>query len=98
MSKLRIGFIGVGGIATGRHIPAFLELTNDVEIIGVSDVNEDRTKEVAPMFGIPRVYRHYKEMFSVVDAVVFCTPNKFHGNLFPKTLLGKDHCFLQYKY
>jgi predicted dehydrogenase len=95
MSKLRIGFIGVGGIATGRHIPAFLELTNNVEIIGVSDVNVDRAKEVAAMFGIPRVFRHYKEMFSVVDAVVICTPNKFHADISVDALDAGLHVFCE---
>ena len=39
MKKLRIGIIGVGGIAQGRHIPAFLQLNDSCEITALSDVN-----------------------------------------------------------
>ena len=28
MDKLKIGIIGVGGIAQGRHIPAFTEMSD----------------------------------------------------------------------
>ena len=44
MKKLRIGIIGVGGIAQARHIPAFLELNEYCEITALSDVNDGTSK------------------------------------------------------
>ncbi|MDQ0231722.1 Gfo/Idh/MocA family protein [Metabacillus malikii] len=81
MSKLRIGIIGVGGIAQGRHIPAFQSLKDDCVITAVSDVNLERAKEVAENFQITHVFEQYQDMFSEVDAVCICTPNKFHAEI-----------------
>jgi predicted dehydrogenase len=81
MSKLRIGMIGVGGIAQGRHIPAFQTLHGDCVISAVSDVNEERAKEVVAKYNIEKVYEDYHDMFQEVDAVCICTPNKFHAEI-----------------
>ncbi|RBW70891.1 Gfo/Idh/MocA family protein [Bacillus taeanensis] len=81
MSKLRLGIIGVGGIAQDRHIPAFLQLKDNVTIAALSDVNLERAKEAAAKFDIPHVFENYEEMFNEVDAVCICTPNKFHAEI-----------------
>ncbi|MBE4909123.1 Gfo/Idh/MocA family oxidoreductase [Bacillus luteolus] len=81
MTKLRVGFIGVGGIAQSRHIPAFIKLSDKVTIVGVSDVNEETAKRVASENHIPNVYADYRDMFKDVDAVTICTPNKFHAEI-----------------
>ena len=81
MKKLRIGIIGVGGIAQDRHIPAFLELNDICEITALSDVNGERAREVAEKYHIPRVFEDYHQLFSKVDAVCICTPNKFHAEI-----------------
>lgn len=81
MSKLRLGVIGVGGIAVNRHIPAFLKLEEDVTIVAVSDINLEQATSVAADFDIPHAYENYNEMLPEVDAVVICTPNKFHSEI-----------------
>lgn len=81
MSKLRIGIIGVGGIAQGRHIPAFQTFIDDCEITAVSDVNNERAQEAADKFTIKYVFADYKDMLEHVDAVCICTPNKFHAEI-----------------
>ncbi|MGE8204648.1 Gfo/Idh/MocA family protein [Heyndrickxia sp. NPDC080065] len=91
MSKLRLGVIGAGGIAVGRHIPAFQRLKEDVTIIAVSDVNGERAKSVAKEFGIPHAYENYHDMLPEVDAVVICTPNKFHSEITVKALEAGVH-------
>ncbi|HYK74499.1 MAG TPA: Gfo/Idh/MocA family oxidoreductase [Pseudoneobacillus sp.] len=81
MQKLRMGVIGVGGIAQGRHIPTFLKLSDQVTIEAISDVNEATAKTVAEKFNISKVYSDYRDMFQEVDAVTICTPNKFHAEI-----------------
>ncbi|PEA52476.1 dehydrogenase [Bacillus pseudomycoides] len=78
---MRIGIIGAGGIATGRHIPAFKQLGNECVIWGVSDINSERATEVANEHRIPHVFANYKDMLTEVDAVCICTPNKFHAEI-----------------
>jgi predicted dehydrogenase len=81
MGKLQIGIIGVGGIAQGRHIPALQALKEDCVITAVSDVNKERAQEVAAKYNIVHVFEDYQDMFNVVDAVIICTPNKFHAEI-----------------
>ncbi|MYL49452.1 gfo/Idh/MocA family oxidoreductase [Halobacillus litoralis] len=81
MTRLKMGIIGVGGIAQGRHIPSFLDLKDKVELTAVQDVNEGRAEEVAEAHQIPYVFKDYQDMFEKVDAVTICTPNKFHAEI-----------------
>ncbi|KGX87783.1 Gfo/Idh/MocA family protein [Pontibacillus litoralis] len=81
MNKLRMGIIGVGGIAQTRHIPAFQQLSDEVELIAVQDVNKERAQQVAENFHIPYVLDEYASLFPLVDAVTICTPNKFHAEI-----------------
>ncbi|RDW16967.1 gfo/Idh/MocA family oxidoreductase [Oceanobacillus arenosus] len=81
MKKLKMGIIGVGGIAQGRHIPAYLNIPDKVEIIAVQDVDTARAEEVAKKFDIPQVFTDYHKLFSVVEAVTICTPNAFHAEI-----------------
>ncbi|MDQ0297951.1 putative dehydrogenase [Salibacterium salarium] len=80
MSQLKMGFIGVGDIAQGRHLPSFAEI-DEVELTAVQDLNNERAHSVAALFNIPYVFEEYNELFKVVDAVTICTPNKFHSEI-----------------
>ncbi|MFQ3545493.1 Gfo/Idh/MocA family oxidoreductase [Halobacillus rhizosphaerae] len=81
MTKLKMGIIGVGGIAQDRHIPSYQSLDNRVELIAVQDVNEERAQQVADKFNIPKSFNRYQDLFKEVDAVTICTPNKFHAEI-----------------
>ncbi|WP_077619344.1 Gfo/Idh/MocA family protein [Bacillus sinesaloumensis] len=95
MKKLRIGMIGAGGIAQARHLPAFQKLNDLVEIHAICDVNLDRAKEVASTYQIPVVSNDYLDIFSEVDAVCICTPNKFHAEIAIAALESGLHVFCE---
>ncbi|MCA1320444.1 Gfo/Idh/MocA family oxidoreductase [Bacillus tianshenii] len=95
MEKLRMGIIGVGGIAQGRHIPTFMNLADKVTVVAISDVNEATAKLVSEKFGIEKVFPHYADMFSEVDAVTICTPNKFHAEITIAALEAGLHVFCE---
>ncbi|AIF44427.1 Gfo/Idh/MocA family protein [Virgibacillus sp. SK37] len=95
MTKLRMGIIGVGGIAQERHIPAFLQLQDKVTLMAVNDMNEERADEVAKKYNIPHVFSNYHELFAVVDAVTICTPNKFHAEISIAALNAGVHVFCE---
>ncbi|MGD6778582.1 Gfo/Idh/MocA family protein [Sutcliffiella horikoshii] len=95
MSQLRMGIIGVGGIAQNRHIPTFLKMQEKVTITAISDVNEETAKVVGEKFGIAQVYAHYADMFEHVDAVTICTPNKFHAEITIAALEAGLHVFCE---
>lgn len=95
MEKLKMGIIGVGGIAQNRHIPTFLKMSDKVEIVAISDVNEATAVMVGEKFGISKVYAHYADMFEEVDAVTICTPNKFHAEIAIAALEAGLHVFCE---
>lgn len=95
MDKLKLGMIGVGGIAQNRHIPAFKQLKGTAQIVGVQDINYDLAQQVAKEHMIPHVFKDYEEMFNEIDAVVICTPNKFHAEISIAALNAGVHVFCE---
>lgn len=93
LEELRIGVIGAGGIAQDRHIPALTALKNKVTIPAICDVNQSKAEKVAKTFDIPYVFKEYEEMLSTaaLDAVVICTPNKFHADITITALRAGSH-------
>ncbi|WP_249870289.1 Gfo/Idh/MocA family protein [Oceanobacillus saliphilus] len=95
MKKLKMGMIGVGGIAQSRHIPAYLAIPEIVEITAVQDLDQTRAEEVAKKFHIPNVFANYEDLFEMVDAVTICTPNKFHAEIAIAALEAGVHVFCE---
>jgi predicted dehydrogenase len=77
---LKVAVIGTGMIANAGHIPAWKNLKEDVEILAVADILEERARLVADTEGIPRAYGSWGKMLDEVkpDIVSVCTPNTYH--------------------
>ena len=60
---LKIGIIGCGGIANGKHMPA-LEKVEGVEMVAFCDIVKERAEKAAEKFGTAdaKVYEDYKEL------------------------------------
>lgn len=84
MKKVKIGIIGVGGIATGRHIPELLEC-KDAEIAAICDIDEQRLESARLLANLPqeKCYTDYKALIADADveAVEVCTPNYLHAEM-----------------
>jgi len=76
----KVAIIGTGMIANAAHIPAWKNLKDDVEIVALADINQDRARLVADKEGIARAYGDWAKMLSEVrpDIVSVCTPNRYH--------------------
>lgn len=59
----RIGVIGAGGIARGVHLPSLNDM-DDVEIVVICDMIEERARAMAEKYAIPKVYTLYQEMLA----------------------------------
>jgi len=79
--KTRVGFIGSGGIAQGKHVPGHLSVKN-VELVACCDIDEKRAKAFAERNGIKHVFTDFNKMVEMdeLDAVSVCTPNNFHAD------------------
>jgi predicted dehydrogenase len=88
--KLKVGVIGVGGIA-GAHFPGW-EQSPIAEVVALSDVHEPTLQRVGKERGIERLYVDPQELIhSDVDIVDVCTPNMYHAPLSIAAMqAGKD--------
>ncbi|WP_178020343.1 Gfo/Idh/MocA family protein [uncultured Paenibacillus sp.] len=81
---LRIGIIGCGGIAKGKHMTALSKVEN-VEMVAFCDIIVERAEEAKNKFGTKdaQVFDDYKKMLSntKLDVVHVCTPNSSHAEL-----------------
>ena len=75
MEKLRIGIIGCGGIANGKHMPALKKL-GDVEMVAFCDIVKERAEAAAKYYGTEdaKVYTDYRELCEQkdIDVVHVC--------------------------
>ena len=80
MKKLKGALIGAGGIGRGTHTPAYEKMDN-VEIIAVCDIIEERAKLVAERLGAKDYFTDYKDVLKIegLDFVDICTPNYYHS-------------------
>lgn len=83
-SELKVGIIGVGGIANGKHLPSLAKLSA-VQMVAFCDIVEERAVAGAKQYGVKgaKVYTDYKQMLkdSKLDVVHICTPNISHSEI-----------------
>ena len=81
MSKVRVGFIGCGGIA--RYHAGNLLKMDDVEIVAVYDPVEEQMDKMLAMTSGGRKYSGYLDMYdnAELDAVYVCIPPYLHRDI-----------------
>ncbi|MHD0396454.1 Gfo/Idh/MocA family protein [Staphylococcus simulans] len=92
--NLKIGIIGCGGIANGKHLPSLSQIEN-VEIVAFCDIDIEKAESAAQAYGVEnaKVYQDYKELLQdeSIDAVHVCTPNNTHKEITVDALEAKKH-------
>jgi predicted dehydrogenase len=83
MSKVyRIGIIGCGGIANGKHLPSLSKL-NNIEMVAFCDIVQERAEKAAQQYGSSeaKVYTNYQTLLedTTIDIVHVLTPNESHA-------------------
>jgi predicted dehydrogenase len=83
--KVRIGFIGVGGMGQMAHLKNYINV-EDCEVVALAELKETQGKLVAARYGIPNVYTDHREMIKKegLDGVVASQPFYFHAVLLPE--------------
>ena len=94
MDKVRIGIIGCGGIANGKHMPS-IKAVNMSDMVAFCDLIEERAVKAAKEYGVPgaKVYTDYKELLAdpEIDVVHVCTPNRSHAEISIDALHAGKH-------
>lgn len=92
--KYRIGIIGCGGIANGKHLPSLSKLSN-VELVAFCDIVQESAATAAAKYGIEGalVCEDYKEVLqdATIDIVHVLTPNISHAEISIAALEAGKH-------
>ena len=91
MAKLKVGIVGVGGIARS-HLPGWAASEN-AELVAGSDVNEKVLKSWGKQQGVTRLVTDPKDLFKDpdIDIIDVCTPNNYHAPLAIAALNAGKH-------
>jgi len=94
--KLRIGWIGTGGIANFQA-QQLLSRRQDVEIVAGCDVNQENLDKFAEKFEFDAKFNDYNEMLKMdgLDAVSVCTPNFMHKDPTIAALQAGKHVLVE---
>jgi predicted dehydrogenase len=76
MKKLKVAVIGVGHLGS-RHLKTYHQLKDIVELVGISDLDQDQGQKLAREFHT-LFFPDYHELIGKVDAVSICTPTSSH--------------------
>lgn len=94
MRKVKIGIIGCGGIANGKHMPA-LSKEGRAELVAFCDIIPERAEKAAKEYGVPgaKVYTDYKELLAdeSIEVVHVLTPNRSHAPISIDALHAGKH-------
>lgn len=78
--KFKVGIVGCGGIANGKHLPSLANMEN-IEIVYFCDIVRERAEKAKEKYGTAdaKVTENYMDVVnSDVDSIHVCTPNRSH--------------------
>jgi predicted dehydrogenase len=92
--KVRIGIIGCGGIANGKHLPSLSKL-EQVELVAFCDIEVEKAQKASHEYGVSDagVYEDYRDLLkdSSIEVVHVLTPNASHADISVAALESGKH-------
>ena len=92
MSKIKTAVVGVG--ALGKHHLRWMSQLEQSELIGVYDVDSEKTKEFAEQYNI-RPFQSMEELTEAVDAVSIVVPTTAHFEIASQLIKEGVHCLIE---
>lgn len=94
MNTIKVGIIGCGGIANGKHMPSLAKVEG-CEMVAFCDIIVERAQKAAQKFGSAdaKVFENYKDLLAMeeIDVVHVCTPNRSHSFITVDALHAGKH-------
>ena len=91
---VRVGIIGCGGIANGKHLPSLHKLKN-VALVAFCDIVLERAEKAKAKYGTPEaiVTPDYRALLDdpTIDVVHVLTPNRWHSEITVAALEAGKH-------
>ena len=92
--KVKVGIIGCGGIANGKHMPCLNDIS-EVEMVAFCDLEIEKAQKAAKDYGTPdaKVYTDYNELLKdeTIDVIHVLTPNKSHSRISIASMKAGKH-------
>lgn len=93
--KIKVGFIGCGGIANSKHLPGMAFYNDEVDLCAFCDLVPEKAEAAANKYGSEnaKVYTDYRELLKdpEIDAVHVLTPNVSHCEITVAALNAGKH-------
>jgi len=91
MKKVRYGVIGTG--PRGQALIKAALMTEEIEVVAVSDVQKDMLAQVAQLVPEAKQLKNYQDLLVLneIDAVVVATPNHTHKDILLDCIAAKKH-------
>ena len=94
MREVRVGIIGCGGIANGKHMPSLHKLPN-VKMVAFCDLIPQRAEDAKSQYGTPdaQTYTDYHDLLARddIEVVHVLTPNCAHAEISIAALMSGKH-------
>jgi predicted dehydrogenase len=93
-TSIKVGIIGCGGIANGKHLPSLARLAQ-VELAAFCDIEEHKALSAKEKYGVASsvVVTDYRKLLAdpSIDVVHVCTPNNSHAEITIAALEAGKH-------
>jgi predicted dehydrogenase len=94
MREIKVGIIGCGGIANGKHMPSLKRLPN-VKMVAFCDIIPERAENARRDYGTPDAvtYTDYRDLLKIpdIEIVHVLTPNRSHAEISIAALEAGKH-------
>jgi predicted dehydrogenase len=91
--KVKLGIIGVGRMGN-YHANVLSTLNNDVDFIGVHDIDSSRAAYIAEKYN-SRAYEKLDHLLEEAEGVCIAVPTKLHYDISKKALLSGTHTLVE---
>jgi predicted dehydrogenase len=91
MTSLRVGVIGIGGIAEVAHLPGYRQA--GARVLAIATSRPDEVRDVVDAFEVAHVHTDHRELLSRddIDAVSVCVPTYRHEPIVVDALRAGKH-------
>ena len=96
MDKVRIGFVGVGGMGQMAHLRNYVNV-EECEVVALAELRRQTGKLVATRYGIPKAYGGHQEMLAAekLDGIVASQQFAHHAALLPDLYQAVKYLFTE---
>lgn len=97
MEPIRLGVVGLGGIATSNHLQIWPKMKDEVQIVALCDIAKEKLEKASKQFRVKKLYADIVEMLENenIDAIDICTPPNTHRDLCLKAFRAGINCIVE---